>query len=580
MATVADTDRAGVRRLVLARTGVDLLAVAACIVLALIAQAALPSLPSYDPFSWIIWGHELAHQLIGPHLQFVIRGGPSWKPLPVLFTTIFGFIGHDQLTLWIVFSRAVGLYGLYLAFVLGARLGATDRRRVAGPLAGVLSAVAVAMMLDWIHFMFRATSEPLTVTAALLWVDWHLRDRRLPALSAGTALALMRPESSVFVGLYALWCLWKLPGVRRRLVVLAELALIPVAWVVPPWLAEGKPFMSANQAKDFSGNRGLNASTIALTRADHLLVWPVIAAALVMTLISLWRREWFAVALAGICVAYLAIVEVMTIHGYPGLTRFLLPAGALMCILAGAGVVRLVTLVPGPVASTALAAGLLVIAAPFSVARLTDFGFEHREATEAVRSYDAMVLAADRLGGARRMWPCPHSIVAINHTVQPSLAWALDMPLNRIHPVTYRVRSVQHPMLAIFAPRNVVVGGSPRHLEPGLYRHFLLRQRMWRVWRITRHHDAAIDACVGGAAHPPAGRQATAGQPRRGRGHTGASTGRHHALSAAQVARRIASRLSASARSGPRRRPHARRARARPSPPLGRARHGSRRHRR
>jgi hypothetical protein len=166
MAAVADTDRAGVRRLVVARTEVDLLAVAACIGLALIAQTALPSLPSYDPFSWIIWGHELAHQLVGPHLQFVIRGGPSWKPLPVLFTTIFGFIGHDQLTLWIVFSRAVGLYGLYLAFVIGARLGATERWRAGGPVAGVLAAVAVAMMLDWIHFMFRATSEPLTVTAA------------------------------------------------------------------------------------------------------------------------------------------------------------------------------------------------------------------------------------------------------------------------------------------------------------------------------------------------------------------------------------------------------------------------------
>jgi hypothetical protein len=566
MAVVADMERAGVRRLVLARTGVDLVAVAVCFSLALIAQAALPSLPSYDPFSWIIWGHELAHQVIGPHLPFVIHGGPSWKPLPVLFTTIFGFFGHDQVVLWIILSRAVGFYGLYLAFVLGARLGATDRWRVAGPLAGVLAAVAVAMMLDWIHFMFRATSEPLTVTAALLWVDWHLRDRRLLALSAGTALALMRPESSVFLGLYALWCLWKLPGVWRRLVVLAELTLIPVAWVVPPWLAEGKPFMSANQARDFKGNRGLDVYTVALTRADHLLVWPVLAAALGMTLIALWRREWFPVTLAGICLAYLAIVEVMTIHGYPGLTRFLLPAGALMCVLAGAGVVRLAALAGGSAASTVVVVALLAIAAPFSVARLTDYGHEHGEATDAVRSYDAMVLAADRLGGAQRMWPCPTSVVAINHTVQPSLAWALDVPLNRIHPVTYRVRSVQHPLLAIFAPRNVVVGGSPRRLEPGLHRHLVLREQMWRVWRITRRHDATIDACVGGA--------------HAGRHETAALAGRHPVLSAAQVARPIAAQLSASAGSGRRRRPHARRARERPSRPLGRGHHGSRRHRR
>jgi hypothetical protein len=567
MATVADTEHAGVRRLVLARTGADPIAVAACIGLALIAQAALPSLPSYDPFSWIIWGRELAHQLIGPHLSFVVHGGPSWKPLPVLFTTIFGFFGHDQVALWVIFSRAVGLYGLYLAFVLGARLGATERRRVAGPLAGVLSAVAVAIMLDWIHYMFRATSEPLTVTATLLWVDWHLRDRRLLALSAGTALALMRPESSVFVGLYALWCLWKLPGVWRRLVVVADLALIPVAWVLPPWLADGKPFMSANQARDFKGNRGLDIYTIALTRADHLLVWPVLAGALAMTLIALWRREWFPVALAGICVTYLAIVEVMTIHGYPGLTRFLLPAGALMCVLAGAGVVRLASLVRGSVASTALAVALLAVAVPFSVARLTDYGHEHREATQAVRNYDAMVLAADRLGGARRMLPCPHSMVAINHTVQPSLAWALDVPLNRVHPVTYRIGSVRHPVLAIFAPRNAVVGGSPRHLEPRLYRHVVLREGMWRVSRITRRHDAAIDACVGGAADAHAGRHAAITTPTA-------------VLRAAQFARRVAARLSASARAGRRRRPHARPARERPSRPHAQGHHGSPRHRR
>jgi hypothetical protein len=563
MAAVADTDRAGVRRLVVARTEVDLVAVAACIGLALIAQTALPSLPSYDPFSWIIWGHELAHQLIGPHLQFVIRGGPSWKPLPVLFTTIFGFIGHDQLTLWIVFSRAVGLYGLYLAFVIGARLGATERWRAGGPVAGVLAAVAVAMMLDWIHFMFRATSEPLTVTAALLWVDWHLRDRRLLALSAGTALALMRPESSLFVGLYALWCLYKLPGAWRRLVVLAELALIPVAWVVPPWLAEGKPFMSANQAKDFKGNRGLDVYTIALSRADHLLVWPVIAAALVMTLIALARREWFAVALAGICVSYLGVVEVMTIHGYPGLPRFLLPAGALMCVLAGAGVVRLAALAPGAVAPAVLTAALVAVAVPWSYARIGDFRSEHRQATEAVRADGAMVLAADRLGGVRRMWPCPDSVVAINHTVAPSLAWALDVPLDRIHPVTYRVGSVRHPLLAIFARRNVVVGGAPRRLEPGLHRQLVLRERMWRVWRITRRHDARIDACVGDAGVDHAER----GVIRHAARHAGIRRAHHP-------------RVSASARAGRRRRPHARPARGHPSRPPARVHHGSRRHRR
>jgi hypothetical protein len=585
MAFAADTEFAGVRRLAVTRTRVDLLAVAACIGLALIAQAALPSLPSYDPFSWIIWGHELAHQLIGPHLQFVIHGGPSWKPLPVLFTTIFGFIGHDQLALWIIFSRALGLYGLYLAFVNGARLGATERWRASGPLAGMLAAVAVVLMLDWIHFMLRATSEPLTVTAALAWLDWHLRGRRLLGLSAGTALALMRPESTFLVGPYALWCLWRLPGVWRRLIVIGELVLIPAAWLLPPALAAGTPFMSANQARDFRGNRGLDVYTIALQRADHLLVWPVIAAALVMTLIALRERDWPIVGLACICVAYLGVVELMTIHGYPGLTRFLLPAGALMCVLAGAGVVRLAALVPGSVAPGVVTVILVAIAMPWSYARIGDWRSEHRQATEAVHAYDAMVLAADRLRGVRRMWPCPHSVVAINHTVQPSLAWALDVPLNRVHPVTDRVSSVRHPLLAIFAPRTVVVGGAPRRLERGLHRRLVLRDGMWRVWRITRRHDRQIDACVGGTriGHAPRDHRAHGHAARH---HSGHAAPHHSGHTARPTSRRAGTRrahhhrLSASARADRHRRPHARPARERPSRPHATGHHASRPNRR
>ena len=420
--------------------------------------------------------------------------------MPVLFTTIFGFFGAHAVTLWIVFCRAVGLYALYLAYVLGARSGATDRWSAAGPIAGVLAAVAVVLMVDWIHYMFRETSEPLTVAAALLWLDWHLRGCSLLGLSAGTALALMRPESSALLVPYAIWCLWRLPGVWRRVVVLAELLLIPVAWLLPPWLASHTPFMAANQAKDFMGNRGLDVYTIALHRAGFVLVWPVIAAALVMTLIALWRRDWLIVRTALACVTYVAIVEVMTIHGYPGLARFFLPAGAIVCVLAGAGVVHLAALaipVGGRPGATIAACGLIASAAPFCASPITAFGLESHDSTIAVSSYHALVIAARRAGGRPAILPCRHSIAAVNHDEQPSMAWALDVPLDRIHGVTYRRSSVRRPMLGFFAPRNATVGGSPTHLLPGLHKHQVLRQQIWRVLRITRHHDTRLDDCVG-----------------------------------------------------------------------------------
>ena len=65
-----------------------------CVALAAISAAVLPTVPSYDPWSWIVWGKEVTD----PHLGFFVGGGPSWKPLPVMFTTVFGLFGGEQLS--------------------------------------------------------------------------------------------------------------------------------------------------------------------------------------------------------------------------------------------------------------------------------------------------------------------------------------------------------------------------------------------------------------------------------------------------------------------------------------------------
>src|ERR1700754_4920003 len=56
----------------------------------------LPSVPTYDPWAWIIWGREVAH------LDLVTTDGPSWKPLPVLFTTVFSLFGSGAPGLLVV----------------------------------------------------------------------------------------------------------------------------------------------------------------------------------------------------------------------------------------------------------------------------------------------------------------------------------------------------------------------------------------------------------------------------------------------------------------------------------------------
>src|SRR5256714_7421589 len=63
----------------------------------------IPSTPSYDPWAWLVWGKEIAH------LDLVTTGGPTWKPLPVIFTTVFSVFGNASPDLWLVVARAGAL---------------------------------------------------------------------------------------------------------------------------------------------------------------------------------------------------------------------------------------------------------------------------------------------------------------------------------------------------------------------------------------------------------------------------------------------------------------------------------------
>ena len=50
----------------------------------------IPSTPSYDPWAWIVWGREIVH------FKLDTTGGPSWKPLPMIFTTVFAAVRQGR----------------------------------------------------------------------------------------------------------------------------------------------------------------------------------------------------------------------------------------------------------------------------------------------------------------------------------------------------------------------------------------------------------------------------------------------------------------------------------------------------
>ena len=99
------------------------LLVLACFALAALSLL-LPSVPTYDPWAWIIWGREVAH------LDLITKTGPSWKPLPVIFTTPFSLAGDDGAPLlWLTVARAGGILAFAMAYRLASRLAGPGRGR-------------------------------------------------------------------------------------------------------------------------------------------------------------------------------------------------------------------------------------------------------------------------------------------------------------------------------------------------------------------------------------------------------------------------------------------------------------------
>ena len=158
------------------------------------------------------------------------------------------------------------------------------------------------------------------------------------------------------------------PGIVRGIVLLVGLVIVPLGWVLPPWIATGHPLEASSHARIYARGHAAAVHTglllEVLKRATELTVWPVLIAALGLTVIAVWARDWVIVTLAGLSLSYVAVVEVMTLAGYPGLERFMLPAAALACVLAAVGVVRLATLAGGGLTSLAAVGLLVAIAAP------------------------------------------------------------------------------------------------------------------------------------------------------------------------------------------------------------------------
>jgi hypothetical protein len=467
-----------------------LLAVGACVLLAALSAAVLPTVPSYDPWSWIVWGREVSD----PHLSFVIGGGPSWKPLPLIFTTVWGLFGAAAPTLWVITARAGGLLGLVFAWKLASRLMGGGR---AGAFAGLLAVIGVALTQDWLYYWFRGTSEPMLIGVTLWAIDSLLDGRHAQAFVVGVAASLIRPEWWPFIGLYGLWLWVNVP--RLRILVLTGWISIPFFWFVPAWIGSGDPLLAATHASEYNGHLGSSPLRTVIGRGIDIQVLPALLGAIAAVAIAwLKDRDTLILALGAGVAAWWVVVVGMTLDGYPGLERFFLPAAALTCVLGGVGITRLALLAGAyasagqarPVAAAA-AAALVLVSVPFTTSRWTAAREAEPAAARAVSALDQLSQAVAAVGGHDGVFPCHSSFAAVNHSVQTALAWKLHVTLGRVG------TSMHAPGVDFIGPHDAT-DGAPARVDPRLTSAQLLaRVGRWRVVRLTDPLVPKLDPCVG-----------------------------------------------------------------------------------
>ncbi len=481
-----------------------MIAVLACTLLGVISAAVLPTVPSYDPWSWIDWGRAM----FDPHISFDLGGGPSWKPLPVVFTAIWSLFGGAAPTLWVITSRIGGLLGLWGVWRLTSRLSGGGWL---GHFAGALAAFGIVLTgrVDqaWYYYFLHGTSESMLIGLTVWAVDGMLERRHLRAFLLLAAAGLIRPEFWPFLGLYAIWLWFRVPLFRNRwlrALLIAGLVAQPFGWFVPPWITIGHPFLAATHAHLYNGHLGTNVLRAVIVRAIRDQQLPALILAIVAVVIGWVRdRDRRILAIGAGAVAWWVVVIAETLDGYPGLERYFLPGATLICVLGGVGLAQLAQLagalvrrlvprvrVPAAgIASAAVALALGVACVPFASAQLVVVRADQRDATQGVWLLNELTKAVAAVGGHHGVLPCYSSFAAINHSAQTALAWKLQVSLERIG------TSMRAPGVDFIGPQSAQTGG-PAVVDPRL-----IRERQLAVvgpWRVVQLTDPLLaPICVG-----------------------------------------------------------------------------------
>lgn len=413
----------------------------ACLALAALSLL-LPSVPTYDPWSWIVWGREIAH------LQLDTSGGPSWKPLPVMFTTVFSVTGaaDDAIPplLWLVVARAGALLAMALVFRLARRLVGPGWQ---GVTAGLLAAAALACTPQWLRYAAHGNEAPLAVAAMLWAVERHLDGSRRAALSLGLIACLMRPEVFPFLALYSAWA-WRAEPATRRVIVAGAVAL-PLLWLVPEWIGSGQPLGAGAQARSepsWSLSR-LDHPWLALLDRAHQTFGFALEAGLAAAVVLAWRRrDRIELGLGAVALAWVALVAAMTQAGFSGNPRYLLPAIVIACLLTGVALGHLLRSAPRSVPAALATAALMAAVVAASTDRVPALERQARTAQRTAELDAQLATAVRRMGGGDAV--VARGAPSVDRAFVPRMAWLTTLPIGQVE------RRARHQGLVFAAGRS------------------------------------------------------------------------------------------------------------------------------
>lgn len=399
------------------------------VVISVLGILATDLRPSYDPFGWLDWGKQVWTG------NFNTNGAPSWKPLTALFTIPFGLLGRNpQMWLWMVSATFAALVGCVIAGRIAYHLtGPTPGRPWARWAGAIFAGIGLLGMTGYSQLIMITNSDPMIVTLCLAAVDFTIHGRRRSAFVCLFLAGLGRPELWPFILLYAIWGFIKEP--RMRLLAVLGLIAIPAAWFIVPGLTSQSWLHPGDLA--LGSQRAIHGSKIigVFDRLRRLFAVPTQLTILFALGYAIVRRELAWLWVAGAALLWLIIETAFALHGWSAVIRYLVEPGALLLVLAGAAIGRVLAWVPPVPRFLRLAPVIPIIALligliPGARFRLTTMRYEVKVDQKAKLELDRLQRVITAEGGAAAMKACGDPATLLGY--QSELAWAIGMNVGNV----------------------------------------------------------------------------------------------------------------------------------------------------